>query len=122
MEIHIPGDNAFFDALLSTDTAYLGSSDAVIPDADENKLMAALTAMARGEIEYVILEDSKRFLQATGDARSGYVLEYNDGSDKEQFRATNPNLSGSEIADAFTAYLKREPTWRTRLTWEQFAL
>lgn len=122
MELHIPDGNTFIDMLVSTNTAYMGATDAVIPDSDENKLMAALTALARGEIEYVLLADDERFMQAAGDARSGYVLEYNDGSDKEQFRATNLQLSGSEIADIFTAYLQRDPSWRTRMSWERFAL
>lgn len=122
MELHLPDGSNFIDILVSTDTAYRGDSDAVVPDADDDKLTAALTAMARGEIEYVILTDDNRFLQAAGDARSGYVLEYNDGSDKEQFRATNRNLSGSDIANAFTAYLHHEPQWKTMTSWEKFAL
>lgn len=122
MELHLPDSSDFIALLISTDTAYIGDTDAVIPDADENKLMAALTALARGEIEYVILADDERFLQAAGDARSGYVLEYNDGSDKEQFRATNPQLSGNEIVDAFSAYLQRDDSWRTRSSWERIAL
>lgn len=122
MEIHLPDGGNLIELLFSTSMAYQGATDAVIPDADKDKLTAALTAMARGEIEYVILTDDKRFLQAAGDARSGYVLEYNDGSDKEQFRATNRNLSGSDIANAFTAYLHHEPQWKTMTSWEKFAL
>jgi hypothetical protein len=122
MELHLPDGNAFIDMLLSTNTAYLGATDAVIPDADDAKLMAALTALARGEIEYVVLADGECFLQAAGDARSGYVLEYNDGSTEHQSRAARQNLAGTEIADAFRRYLHRDAAWQTDFTWEKFEI
>lgn len=121
MEIHIPDGSSFVDALLGANIAYTGSTDAVIPDADENKLTAALTAMARGEIEYVILSDDNRFLQAAGDARSDYILEYNDGSNRHQFRATNA-LTGTEIVDVFQKYFRRDALWHTLCKWERFNL
>lgn len=122
MEIHLPDGSNWIDLLVSTDTAYHGDSDAVIPDADETKLNDALAALERGEVEYVVLADGTRFMQAAGDARSGYVLEYNDGSDKEQFRATRQNIQAAEIADAFRSYLNRDGFWKTLFTWEKFRL
>jgi hypothetical protein len=122
MEIHLPDGNNFIDMLVRADNAYIGDSDAVIPDADETKLNDALAALERGDVEYVVLADGARFLQAAGDARSGYVLEYNDGSDKEQFRATRQNIKGTEIADAFRSYLNRDGRWKTLFTWEKFRL
>lgn len=122
MEIRVPGGSNFVDILFSTNMAYDGPTDAVIPDADTTKLMDALAAMERGEIEYVVLSDDARFMQAAGDARSGYVLEYNDGSDKEQFRATRQHIQGEEIAAAFRSYLNRDATWKTLFSWENFKL
>jgi hypothetical protein len=122
MDIHIPDGSNFFDLLLHAGTAYMGSTDAVIPDADEDKLMAALAALERGDVEYVVLADGERFMQAAGDARSGYVLEYNDGSTEQQSRATRQNLAGTEIADAFRRYLHRDASWQTDFTWEKFEI
>lgn len=121
MEIHVAGSGGFLDALLNTNEAYEGPSDTVIPDANEDTLLDALAAMERGDSEFVILHDDTRFLQAAGDAKSGYALEYNDGSDKFQYRAVNPGLSGGDITDAFVAYLHREPSWQTKFTWEKFS-
>lgn len=121
MEIHVPS-GGFLDALLNTNEAYEGPSDTVIPDADEGKLLDALAAMERGDSEYVILQDDGRFLQAAGDAKSGYALEYNDGSDKFQYRVVNPKISGGELTDAFVAYLHRDPSWKTKFSWTQFRL
>lgn len=120
MEIHVAGSGGFLDALLNTNEAYEGPGDYVIPNANKEKLLDALAAMERGESEYVILTDDNRFMQAAGDSKSGYTLEYNDGTDGFQFRATNTKLSGIEITDAFLAYLNRDPWWRTRFTWEKF--
>lgn len=122
MEFHLPDGSNFIDMLVSTDMAYRGDSDAVIPDADESKLTDALAALERGDIEYVILTDDARFMQAAGDARSGYVLEYNDGSDREQFRATRQNIEKEELAGAFRSYLNRDATWKTLFSWEKFKL
>jgi len=97
---------------------------AVTHNATEDALIDALAALERGDIEYVILEDpaNKMFMQAAGDARNDYDLQYNNGADDEQFRATNPQLSGNEIVDAFAAYLQRDDSWRTRSSWERIAL
>ena len=122
MEIHVPGGGGFLDALLDTNEAYEGPSDNVIPNADETKLLDALTALEQGDCEYVILQDDNKFLQTAGDARSGYTLEYNDGSDRMQFRATDKKISGTAITDAFVAYLNHDASWRTQFTWEQFKL
>lgn len=122
MDLHIPDGNNFFEMLSANGYAYSSVTDAVIPNADADKLMAALTALARGEIEYVILMDGAEFLQAAGDARNGYVLEYNAGSTQEQFRARNTKLAGNAIVEAFRKYLARDMMWRTNFVWETFAL
>lgn len=121
MEIHVPGGN-FLDILLDTNAAYQGPSDTVIPNASEDQLTDALTAMERGEIEYVILQDGDHFLQAAGDAKTSYSLEYNDGSDKIQYRASNTKIPGAQVADTFRAYLKRDAEWKTKFSWTQFKL
>lgn len=122
MEIHVPGSGGFLDALLNTNEAYEGASDTVIPDATTDKLRNALAMMERGDSEYVILQDDNRFLQAAGDAKSGYTLEYNEGSDKVQYRAVNTKLSGAEITDAFVAYLNQDPEWKTKFRWTEFKI
>lgn len=118
MDIHIPDGNNFIDILVSADTAYRGENDAVIPNADETKLNDALAALERGEVEYVVLSDGARFMQAAGDARSGYVLEYNDGADDAMMHAQG-KITGAQIVDAMQAYLRRDDTWRGAFRWER---
>ncbi len=94
---------------------------AVTHDANEDDLIEALAAMERGDIEYVILEDAatKMFMQAAGDARSGYDLQYNNGADDAMFQAQG-KMSGAQITDALTAFLNQDITWRTTIVWERY--
>lgn len=118
MDIHIPDGNNLVDILVNTDRAYHGDSDAVIPDADEAQLLEALAALERGDVEYVVLSDGARFMQAAGDARSGYVLEYNDGTDDAMMHAQG-KITGAQVVDAMQAYLRRDDTWRSAFRWER---
>lgn len=121
MEIHIPSGGSFLDTLFKTNEIYGGDADNVIPDADEKKLRDTLAAFERGDCEYIILQDDNRFLQAAGDIKSGYALEYNDGSDSFQFRATNRNISNDDLTSAFVSYLNGDASWRGKFTWEKFS-
>lgn len=118
MELHVPGGNAFIEMLFRTNAAYQGSSDAVIPDANEAQLIEALAALERGDVEYVVLADGARFMQAAGDAHSGYVLEYNDGTDDAMMHAQGI-ISGAHLVDAMQAYLRHDSSWRGAFRWER---
>ncbi|HZQ06766.1 MAG TPA: hypothetical protein VFD70_09310 [Anaerolineae bacterium] len=122
MEIHVANNNSWLDSLLDTNQVYEGVGDLVIPNATEEKLIDALAAMERGDTEFVILSDGNRFMQAAGDARSGYTLEYNEGSAKEQYRAKNTKISGADLTAAFVVYLHQDPAWRDKFIWEKFRL
>lgn len=122
MEILIPGDAAsLLENLLSPGSYYQGGHTA-LPDVSEDDLVRTLDALARGNIEYIIVRDRDRFIQAAGDEHSGYVLEYNDGSPKEQFRATRRSITGAELRSALIAYLNRDRAWQSQFSWEKFKL
>lgn len=91
------------------------------PNATEGDLINALTALERGDIEYVGLEDerTKKFMQAAGDGASGYILEYNDGSDDAMLRAPG-TLSGTQLTAALSSFFNHDDAWRTMFRWEQF--
>ncbi len=108
------------DLLLSGGSGEVNAmGHAVTPEATENDLSEALAALERGEVEYVVLMDGARFMQAAGDARSGYVLEYNSDADDTLFRAQG-EITGAQIVDAFAAFLNHDPVWRTTFAWERF--
>ena len=94
---------------------------AVTHNATEDDLIDALAAMERGDIEYVILEDpaNNMFMQAAGDGHSGYALQYNPGADDSMFQARG-KMSGTQITDAFVAFLNKDISWRTSLVWERY--
>lgn len=94
---------------------------AVTHNATEDALIDALAALERGDIEYVILEDpaNKMFMQAAGDARNGYDLQYNNGADDAMFQAQS-KMSGAQITEAFSAFLNQDIAWRTMIVWERY--
>lgn len=122
MNLEVPSRSPFMDSLLDGSDITDGTSGSVVQHVTEGQVMDALAALGRGDIEFVILSDGSRFLQAAGDARSGYTLEYNDGSDKEQFRAANRKISAADLATAFGAYFRNDVAWRTAFSWEKFRI
>jgi hypothetical protein len=93
---------------------------AVTPNPTEDDLLEALTAMERGDIEYVIVQDGQTgpFMQAAGDASSGYVLEYTNGQD-DTFYAARGDVSGTLVTEALGAFLNRDAAWRTMVVWDK---
>lgn len=103
-----------------TSDAYAGKGGSTKPNATEDDLIDALSALENEEIEYVILEDpqSKFFMQAAGDGSGGFLLEYNDPKDDAMQHAQG-NIDGAQVTDALTAFLNHDPTWRTMFQWER---
>jgi hypothetical protein len=97
---------------------YGQGSHGLTPNATEDDLIEALAALERGDVEYVILEDeTKLFLQAAGDAASGYILEHNNPHDDSMMMRAAGNVSAAQLTGALTAFLNRDPSWRTMFTW-----
>jgi hypothetical protein len=114
MDLILPGGAILFDNADANT-----STNAVHPNATEDDLLAALTALERGDLEFVTLQDdsSKLYMQAAGNPYEGYVLEYNDGAQDHNYRAKNLNLSGVDIVAAMAAFLRRDQSWRTMFEW-----
>jgi hypothetical protein len=122
MNLTVPSGSPFMDSLLDMSNVADGVSGSLIQNVTEQQVLDALAALGRGDIEFVILNDGNRFMQAAGDARSGYILEYNEGSAKEQFRATIRTISDADLTAAFRAYFQNDPTWKTLFSWEKFRI
>ncbi len=82
----------------------------------ESQLVEALTAMASGDLEYVILEDGDGFVQAAGDGAGPYALEFSapSGTGIEQVRG---GVTEGAMRDALLAYRRGEPGWRSPFEW-----
>lgn len=122
MNLEVPSGSPFMDSLLDTSNVADGVSGSVIQNVTAQQVTDALASLGRGDIEFVILSDGNRFMQAAGDTRSGYTLEYNEGSTKEQFRATTRKISDADLTSAFRTYFQNDPTWKTLFSWEKFRI
>jgi hypothetical protein len=82
----------------------------------EAQLGEAVTAMASGELEYVILEDGEAFLQAAGEGAGPYALQFSpasgDGMEEARGGATEAAMRA-----ALQAYRRGDPSWRRPFEW-----
>jgi hypothetical protein len=91
------------------------SSD-VVGEVTEADLLGALDFMARGDIEYVILEDGERFLQAAGYGDGPYDLQYSFG-DPDAMTQVPGGVDRDGVRDAMTSFLRADTTWQTAREW-----
>jgi hypothetical protein len=76
--------------------------------------------LAAGEVEFLILQATPMtYLQATGDARSGFAVEYQDGSPEQHYQATDGTITEEQLEKAFVAYCGGAPEWKSQFTWER---
>jgi hypothetical protein len=108
-------------SLLSTLTSGLGRTIAdgegvTVDGVAEAELATALSALSRGEIEYVILEDGEAFVQAAGEGVGPYALQFNPAGG-DGLREVPGGVSEAAMRDALLAYRRGEAGWRRPFAW-----
>jgi hypothetical protein len=95
-----------------------GSNSRTIREVEEADLACIATE------EAVILSDGKLFMQCSVTRLSPkrYLLEYQDGSGDEHYRAVDEHITLGRVLSAFRKYLGRDPSWRTDFQWEKLEL
>jgi hypothetical protein len=117
MQMRLPESGSLPGSILNGmgHTAADGSGIAV--DAvTEAQLVEALDALARGDIEYVILEDGDAFLQAAGDGDGPYALQFNPASGDGMLEVPG-GAARSTMRAALLAYRRRDASWRGPSRW-----
>jgi hypothetical protein len=110
MDLRWPDSGSLLDSLLSDAGHTAPSGAGTLPGVTRAQLDDALAALLRGDVEYLILEDDARFLQAAGEGAGPYQVQFTADGD------TMHDLDGG--ADATTmqrmlrAYLAGDATWR----------
>jgi hypothetical protein len=66
----------------------------------------------------ILSRDELTYLQTDGTPAEGFVLEYQAGSTEEHY-ACPCRLPLDEVIQAFLAYARGDPSWRTSLGWEK---
>jgi hypothetical protein len=82
----------------------------------EPQLGDALDAMARGDIEYVILEDGDAFVQAAGDGAGPYALQLSPGSG-DGLQEVRGGVGGETMRGVLLAYRRGDPAWCGSCRW-----
>lgn len=89
----------------------------VVEDVKEADLIEAI----RGAGFAILGDDPMAYIQcAKGDEPPfDYVLEYQDGSLKNHFRAVDEPVTLDRVLSAFTRYLRKDPSWKSDFRWER---
>jgi hypothetical protein len=108
-------------SLLATLASGLGRSIAdgegvAVDGVAEAELATALSALSRGEIEYVILEDEHEFVQAAGEGAGPYALQFNPAGGTG-LQDVPGGVSEAAMREALLAYRRGDTAWRRPFQW-----
>jgi len=82
----------------------------------EAQLGEGLAALARGEIEYVILESGGEFVQAAGEGAGPYALQFNPAPGDGLLEVPG-GVGEAAMRAALLAYRRGDPAWRRPFQW-----
>lgn len=89
-------------------------------DPDFTTLETALRSFGTPGNEFaVLLRDDMTYMQTQGDAETGFVLEFQEGSLDEHFQASEKEVSIEDIIEAFKDYSVGNRNWHDRFSWEK---
>ena len=84
----------------------------------EAEVVQAVDEMPRGHIEYVILEDGAKFLQAAGEGAGPYALQYSPGADGAMIEVPG-GVDADTMRKVPLGYARGDLGWRGALGWAQ---
>lgn len=66
---------------------------------------------------FAILSDGDDFIQASGEAGSGFVVEYREGD--KLYQSTSQSEPLTKVTEAFQKYARGDGSWRTDFRWDE---
>jgi hypothetical protein len=93
-----------------------GAGDTTLEDVSELELIAALDSMARGNIEYVIIENGDEFLQTAGEGAGPYAIELRSDSGDHMLHVPG-GVDVETMRAVLLAYRRGDLGWRGALEW-----
>ncbi len=82
----------------------------------EPQLVEAIDAMARGDIEYVILENGDEFLQGAGAGTGPYALQFSSTAGDSMIEVPG-GVDANTVRAALLDYRRGGTHWRTSCQW-----
>ncbi|MEO5822012.1 MAG: hypothetical protein ABIT71_16030 [Vicinamibacteraceae bacterium] len=117
MFMRLPESGSLIGSIVSGLGHTVADGNGIAVDAvTETQLGEALTAMAAGELEYVILEDGEEFLQAAGDGDGPYALQFSPASG-DGLQEVPGGVTAAAMRAALQAYRRGDRDWRRPFQW-----
>lgn len=87
----------------------------------EQNLEHHLLSLPGGEEDsfLILSKDDYSYMQTSGSAKEGFILEYQEGDLAEHYTCTTMPLSTHQVVEAFKNYLKNSDAFKTDLKWEK---
>ncbi len=73
----------------------------------------------KGDFFLVLAKDEMTYIQTSGSAESGFVLEYQDGSIEEHYSCTDAPLTVDQIVETLQRYFTNHDRWKSEFSWEK---
>ena len=89
------------------------------PVSDELIEKTVYSLTGEGDSFMILSVDEMTYMQASGDPRGGFVLEYQDGSLEQHYYCADPDISAGKVTDAFRSYLAQDDKWRKKYHWNR---
>lgn len=71
---------------------------------------------------FALISKGDQYVQTAGGPEAGFILEYQDGSITNHWRASIETLSGNEIINVFQQFAENDDSWRNDYEWEKLEL
>ena len=110
MDLRWPDSGSLLDALFSDAGHPAPSESGSLAGVTVAQLDEAIAAMQRGDIEYVILEDGQRFMQAAGEGDGPYQVQVTH--DGETMHDVDGGADAETMQRILRAYLHGDDAWR----------
>lgn len=95
------------------------NGDAVIEPVTNSLIEQSIGSLTGEGDSFAILAKAPQvYIQTSGDASGGFILEYRDGSEEEHYSCSNFELSAGEVIRAFQSYLADDGIWKTEFEWQ----
>ena len=117
MDMRLPDSGSLLGTILGGLGRTTNDGEGVaVPAVTEAQLVEAVTAMTRGDIEYVILEDGEAFLQAAGEGTGPYALQFSSGGDAAMTEVPG-GVDEPTLRAVLEAYRRGDAGWRGTCRW-----
>lgn len=70
----------------------------------------------------ILSKDQMTYIQFSINHKTGFIMEYQDGSIENHYRSVEFQLSPKVVTDTFVSYLASDDRWRKAVAWEKIDL